>query len=86
MKELEEKKPQEALLIVHKNYYLWRYQNERDEARRLQRSVSSRRMEEEAGSQDLLSFQSLQVTGGGSRRRDESGVSEKDSGRTSGDE
>ena len=24
MKELEEKKPEEALLIVHKNYYLWR--------------------------------------------------------------
>ena len=57
MKELEEKKPEEALLIVHEKYFLWRYQNERDEARRLQRSGSSRRIKEEADSQDLLSFQ-----------------------------
>ena len=32
----------------------------------------------------LISF--MQVIGGGPRRRDESGVSEKDSGRTRGDE
>ena len=57
MKELEEKKPEEALLMVHKIYYFWRSQKERHEARRLQRSGSSRRMKEEADSQDLLSFQ-----------------------------
>ena len=58
MKELEEKKPEEALPTVHDIYCLWRYQNERDEARKLQRSGSSRRIKEEADSQDLLSFQS----------------------------
>ena len=58
MKELEEKKPEEALLIVHEIYYCWRSQKERHEARRLQRSGSSRTMKEEADSQDLLSFQS----------------------------
>ena len=56
IKEVEEKKPEEAL--VQKKYDLWRYQNERDEARRLHRSGSSRRMKKEAGSQDLPSFQS----------------------------
>ena len=56
----------------------WRYQNGRDEARRLQRSGSSRRIKKEADSQDLLSFQSC-------RRRDEFGLSEKDAGRTRGD-
>ena len=58
MQELEEKKPEEALLLVQEKYDLWRYQNERDEARRLQRSGSSIRMKKEADSQDLLSFQS----------------------------
>ena len=42
MKELEEKKSKEALLLVQKKRTLWRYQNERDEARRLQRSGNSR--------------------------------------------
>ena len=36
MKELEEKKSEEALLLVQKRHDLWSYQNERDEARRLQ--------------------------------------------------
>ena len=58
MKELEEKKSKEALTLVQKKDDLWRYQNERDEARRLQRSGSSRRMKNQADSQDLLSFQS----------------------------
>ena len=40
MKELEEKS-KEALLLVQKKHVLWRYQNERDEARRLHRSGSS---------------------------------------------
>ena len=48
MKELEDKKSEEALLLVQKKYDVWRYQNERDEARRLQRSGSSRRMKKEA--------------------------------------
>ena len=42
LKELEEKKSEEALLMVQKKYELWRYQNERDEARRLQSSGNSR--------------------------------------------
>ena len=58
MKELEEKKSEEALLLVQKKYDFWRHQNERHEARRLQRSGSSRRVKKEADSQDLLSFQS----------------------------
>ena len=43
-KDLEEKKSEEALLMVQKKFGLWRYQNERDEARRLQSSGSSKRM------------------------------------------
>ena len=58
MKKLELKKSEEALLFVQKRHDSWRYQNERDEAGRLQRSGSSRRMEKEVDSQDLLSFQS----------------------------
>ena len=58
MKELEEMKSEEALLLVQKKFELWRYQNEGDEARRLQRYGSSRMMMMEADSQDLLSFQS----------------------------
>ena len=46
-KELEEKKSEEALLVVQKTYGLWRYPNERDEARRPQRSGNSRRMKKE---------------------------------------
>ena len=58
MKELEEKKSNEALLLVQKRYTLWKYQNERDVARRLQRFGNTRRMKKEADSQDLLSFDS----------------------------
>ena len=43
---------------MQKSDDLWRYQNERDEARRLQRSGSSRRMKKEADSQGLLSCES----------------------------
>ena len=58
MKKLEEKKSEEALLLVQKTHDLWRYQNERDEARGLHRSGSSRRTKMEVDSQDLLSFES----------------------------
>ena len=58
MKELEEKKSEEALLLVQKKFDLWRFQNERDEARSLHGSGSSRRMKMEADSQDFLSVQS----------------------------
>ena len=58
VKELEEKKSKEALLPVQKKHDWWRYPNGRYEARRLQRSGSSRRMKKEADSQDLLSFES----------------------------
>ena len=46
MKYLEGKKPEEALLFVQKKFDLWKCQNERDEARRLQRSGSSRRSQD----------------------------------------
>ena len=65
---------------VAEKHDLWRYQNERDEARRLQRSGSPRRMKKEMGSQNLVSIESC-----GSRRRDESGVSEEDAGCARGD-
>ena len=55
---LEEKKSEEALLLVLKKFDLWRFQNERDETRSLQSSGSSRRMKMEADSQELLSIQS----------------------------
>ena len=57
-KELEEKKSKEALLLVHKKHILMKYQNERDEARRLQRSGSSRGTRKEADLQDLLTMES----------------------------
>ena len=41
---MEQKKSEEALRTVQKNYDLWRSQNERDEARRLQSSGNSRRV------------------------------------------
>ena len=44
MKELEEKKSEEALQMVQKKHSLWRYQNEREEAGRLQSSGNSRRV------------------------------------------
>ena len=58
MKELEEKKSEEASPLVQKKHTLWKYQNEKDDARRLQRSGSSRRTKKEADSQDFLSVQS----------------------------
>ena len=58
MKELEEKTSEEALLLVQKKHTLWKYQNERDAVKRLQRFGSSRRMKKEADSQDLLSYES----------------------------
>ena len=47
MKELEEKNSKVALLFVQKKYTLWKYQNERDVARRLQRFGNTRRMKKE---------------------------------------
>ena len=58
LKELEEKKSEEVLQLVQKKFDEWRFQNERGEARRQQRSGSSRRMKMEADSQNLLSVQS----------------------------
>ena len=58
MKELEEQTSEEALILVQEKHDLCRCQNERDEARRLQITGSSRRMKKEADSQDLLSFES----------------------------
>ena len=58
MKEPEEKKSKEALLLVQKKYILMRYQNERDEARRAQRSGSSRETRKKVDLQDHLSFES----------------------------
>ena len=48
MKVLEVKKSKGALLLEQKTHDLWRYQNDSDGARRLQRSASSRRMKKEA--------------------------------------
>ena len=58
MKELEEKKSEEALPLVQKKFVLWRFQNERDEARRLQRSGNSRRVKKDAESQHSFSSES----------------------------
>ena len=58
MKVLEEKESEEALLLVQEKFVSWRFQNERDEARSLQRSGTSRRVKMEADSQDFLSVQS----------------------------
>ena len=58
MKELEEKKPEESLQLVQKKYVFMEISERRDEARRLQRSGSSRRTKKEADSQDFLCFQS----------------------------
>ena len=58
MKELEEKKPREALLPVQKNNILMRFQSERDKARMLQRSGESRVIRTGADIKDTLSFES----------------------------
>ena len=44
IKELEQKKYEEAQRMVQKKHDLWRYQNERDEAERLQSSGNLRRV------------------------------------------
>ena len=44
IKELEQKKSEEALRMVQKNHDLWKYQNESDEARRLQSCGNSIRV------------------------------------------
>ena len=62
VKLLEEKTSKEALPFVQKKHTLWKYQNERDVARRLQRFGNTRRMKKEADSQDLLSFDSYRST------------------------
>ena len=58
MKELEEKKSKEALLLVQKKHTLMRYHCERDKARMLQRSGSSRATRKGMDIQDLISFES----------------------------
>ena len=58
MKELEEKKSKEALLLVQKKHILMRHQCERDKARTLQRSGGSRAMMNGFDTQDTLSFES----------------------------
>ena len=55
MKELEEKRSKVALILEQKKHMLMRYQNERDEARRLQRSGSLKGTRKEAELQNLLS-------------------------------
>ena len=58
MKELEEKKSKEALLLLQKKHILMRHQSERDKARTLQRSGGSRAMTNGFDTQDTLSFES----------------------------
>ena len=58
MKELEEKKSEEALLMVQKRHDLWRDQIERDEARRLQSSGNSRRVRKDMDLQHPFSSES----------------------------
>ena len=79
---MEEKKSEEALLIVQKTYDLWGYQNERDEARRLPEIWKLKKGEEGDGCAALFLFGVVQIIDGGSRRRDDSGVSEKEAGGT----
>ena len=56
MKELEETKSKETLLHVQKKAHFVEISETRDEARRLQRSGSSRRTRKEADTQDFISF------------------------------
>ena len=58
IKELEEEKSEEALRMVQKKHDLWKYQNERDEARRLQISGNSRRARRELDLQHPTSSES----------------------------
>ena len=55
---MEEKKSEEALPIVQKKHDIWRYQNERDGARRLLRSGNSRRVKKEMDLQHSFSSES----------------------------
>ena len=57
MKELEEKKSKEALLLVQKKRILMRYQSARDKAKMLQGSGSSKVTRKGMDIQDLLSFE-----------------------------
>ena len=83
VKELEEKHQKRPCHLCSTKHDLCRYQNERDEARRLQRSGCSKRMKKEADSQNLLSFESCRSS---AVDHDECGVSEEDAGRARGDE
>ena len=58
MRELEEKKSKEALLLIQKKNILIRYHSERDKTRMLQRSGGSRVVRNEADTQDTLSSES----------------------------
>ena len=58
LRELEEKKSKEALLLVQKEHILIRCRSERDRARMLQRLGGSREMRIGFGTQDTLSFES----------------------------
>ena len=58
MKDLEETKSKRGCATCAEKHISMRYQNEKDEARRLQRSGSSRLTRKEADLQDLLSFES----------------------------
>ena len=69
MKELEEEKSKEALLLVLKKRTLWKYQNAREVARRLQRFGRLKKDEEGGGLQDLFSFESCRSSVVASPRR-----------------
>ena len=58
LKELEEKKSKEALVLVQKKHILIRFQSERERARVLQRLGGSRAIRHGSGAQDTLSFES----------------------------
>ena len=58
LRELEEKKSKEALVLVQKRHILIRCQSERDKARMLQRMGESRKISYWSGAQDTLSLES----------------------------
>ena len=59
IKEIEQKKTEEALQMVQKKHDLWKYQNERDEARRLLSSGNTRRVRKVLGLQHPTSSESF---------------------------
>ena len=65
MKELEEKRSKESLLLVQKKHILMRYQNERDKVRMPQRSGSSRVTKNWCGPAGRSLFRIMQVFCGG---------------------